>query len=164
MMKGEDVKMVQYFIDYLDILADLHTEIIKAVRQLPADALDWIPFADGNSLSVLIVHTAGAEKFWLGDVVANEPSGRDRPAEFRAKNAAVAELEAMLSESLGYAELVLAKLGLDDLAGVRRDPRNGQEVTVAWALNHVLEHTALHLGHIQVTRDFWSKKPENASE
>jgi uncharacterized damage-inducible protein DinB len=156
--QGENAKMIQYFTDYLDILADLHSEIIKAVRHLPADALDWVPYADGNSLSVLIVHTAGAEKFWLGDVVANEPSGRDRPAEFTARNAAVVELEKMLSESLGYAELVVGKLGLDDLAGIRHDPRNGQEVTVAWALNHVLEHTALHLGHIQVTRDFWNEK------
>lgn len=150
--------MIQYFTDYLDILADLHSEIIKAVRHLPVEALDWVPYADANSLSVLIVHTAGAEKFWLGDVVANEPSGRDRPAEFRARNAAVVELEKSLSESLGYAELVVGKLRLDDLAGIRHDPRNGQEVTVAWALNHVLEHTALHLGHIQVTRDFWDEK------
>ena len=150
--------MIQYFTDYLDILADLHSEMIKAVRHLPAEALDWVPYADGNSPSVLIVHTAGAEKFWLGDVVANKQSGRDRPAEFRAKNAAVAVLEKKLSESLGYAELVVGELGLDDLAGIRHDPRDGQEVTVAWALNHVLEHTALHLGHIQVTRDFWNER------
>lgn len=144
--------MIQFFADYVDNLADLHTDIMKAVRHLPAEALDWVPFPDGNSLSILIAHTAGAEKFWLGDVVANEPSGRDRPAEFRAKNLTLQDLEARLNESLGYAELVLGKLGLEDLEAVRIDPRDGQDVTVAWGMQHTLKHTALHLGHIQITR------------
>lgn len=147
--------MIQFFADYLDNLAELHTEIMKAIRYLPPEAMDWVPFPGGNSLSVLVVHTAGAEKFWLGDVVANEPTGRDRPAEFKAKGLGIHELEAKLNESLGFAELVLGKFELDDLQATRINPRNDQEVTLAWALGHTLRHTALHLGHIQVTRDFW---------
>jgi len=149
--------MIQFFAEYLDNLAELHTEMMKAVRHLPAEALDWVPFPDSNSLSVLIVHSAGSEKYWLGDVVANESSGRDRPAEFHVKNMRLQDLEARLNESLGYAELVVGKLGLEDLEGKRINPRAGQEVSVAWALAHVLKHTALHLGHIQITRQLWDQ-------
>jgi len=28
---------------------------------------------------------------------------------------------------------------------------------VAWALAHALEHTALHLGHIQIGRELWQE-------
>ena len=149
--------MIQFFAEYLDNLAELHSEIIRTVRHLPEEALDWIPFQDGNSLSVMIVHLAGAEKYWIGDVVANEPSARDRPAEFRVKNMRLQDLEARLNKSLGYAELVVDKLGLEDLEAKRINPRDGQEVSVAWALAHTLKHTALHMGHIQITRQLWDQ-------
>ena len=147
--------MYQFFADYLDNLAMLHTDMLKAVRHLPAEALDWVPYPGGNSMSVLVVHSVGAEKFWIGDVVAGEPSGRDRPAEFKVQGLSTQELEARLNESLGYAELVLKKLEMDDLKSVRKDPRNDQEITVASALAHTLKHTALHLGHLELTRELW---------
>ena len=150
--------MIQFFADYLDNLAELHAEMMKAVRHLPPDALDWKPSPSGNSLSVLIVHAAGAEKFWLGDVIANEPSGRDRPAEFAVAGMSISSLESVLNESLGFAELVLSKLEIEDLNSMRIDPRSSEQVTVAWGLSHVLKHTAIHLGHIQVTRDLWDQE------
>ncbi|MFL7891329.1 MAG: DinB family protein [Anaerolineales bacterium] len=157
--------MSSCFADYLDNLAELHTEIMKTVRQLPAEAFDWIPVEGANSLCVLMVHIAGAERYWLGDVIAGEPSGRDRPAEFRAKNLSTDMLEAKLNESLGYAELVLGKLDTNDLGASRIDPRNGQEVTLAWALDHTLKHTAIHLGHIQLTKQLWeNSKSEDAGD
>ena len=68
------------------------------------------------------------------------------------------ELESRLNESLGNAELVLNQLEMDDLKTVRKDPRNGREVSVASALAHALKHTALHLGHIELTREIWLQK------
>ena len=35
-----------------------------------------------NSMNVLVVHLIGAERYWIGDVIAGEPSGRDRESEF----------------------------------------------------------------------------------
>lgn len=150
--------MIPYCADYLENLAELHTEIMQTIRHLPSEALDWAPFPDANSLNVLAVHVAGAEKYWIGDVVAGEPSGRNRPAEFEAKNLSIGELEARLTESLGYAELVLEKLVPDDLDAARISPRDGQQVTVAWALAFILRHTALHLGHIQITKQLWEQR------
>jgi uncharacterized damage-inducible protein DinB len=152
--------MSNCYTDYLDNLAELHTEIMKTVRTLPPEALDWVPVQGANSLCVLMVHVAGAEKFWLGDVVAGEPSGRDRPKEFQAKNLSIHDLETKLNESLGYAELVLEKLNMEDLGELRTSPRDGQQVTVAWALDHTLKHTAIHLGHIQLTRQLWDSSPQ----
>ena len=153
--------MQSFYTDYLDNLNELHTDILRTISDLPQEALDWSPFSGGNSCSVIIVHIAGAEKYWLGDVVAGAPSGRDREAEFRVRNLIVAELEAHLQASLAYAGDVLDKLGLGDLETSRISPRNDKEVTVAWALIHALKHTAIHLGHVQITRQLWEEQQAN---
>ncbi len=153
--------MQSFYTAYLDNLNELHTDFIQTIRDLPQEALDWSPFSGGNSCNVIITHIAGAEKYWLGDVVAGAPSGRDREAEFRVRNLKVAELEAQLQGSLAYAGDVLENLGLGDLETTRRSPRNDQEVTVAWALNHALKHTAIHLGHLQITRQLWEEGQVN---
>jgi uncharacterized damage-inducible protein DinB len=149
--------MQSFFTDYLSNLNELHTDILRTISDLPHEALDWSPFSGGNSCSVIITHIAGAEKYWLGDVVAGVPSGRDRNAEFSVKNLTVGELEARLQESLSYVGDVLVNLVLGDLETTRISPRNDQEVTIAWALDHTLKHTAVHLGHIQITCQLWEE-------
>ena len=56
---------------------------------------------------------------------------------------------------------VLENFDLGDLETARISPRNDQEVTVAWALDHALKHTAIHLGHLQITRQLWEELQEN---
>jgi hypothetical protein len=79
----------------------------------------------------------------------------------KVRNLKVAELEAYLQESLAYVGDVLDELGLGDLEISRISPRNDQEVTVAWALIHALKHTAIHLGHVQITRQLWEEQQVN---
>jgi hypothetical protein len=31
---------------------------------------------------------------------------------------------------------------------------------VGWALCHILKHTALHLGHLQITRQLWEQRQD----
>lgn len=149
--------MRSYFSDYLDSLKELHTEIMNTICDLPREALDWSPFSGGNSCNIIVTHVVGAEKFWLGDVVAGNPTGRDRDAEFKTRNLTIADLEARLQESSTFAGEVLNELNPEDLETSRISPRNNQEISVAWALNHTLKHTAIHLGHIQITRQLWEE-------
>lgn len=141
-----------------DLLAELdalHAEIAHAIEGLPQTALDWSPGPEINSLGVLATHIAGAERYWLGDVIAGEPSNRDRPAEFQTSDIDAATLIARLADSLAYARAVLGRLSLADLEATRISPRDGRTFSVAWCLAHVLQHTAIHAGHIQITRQWW---------
>lgn len=147
--------MQTFYTDYLNNLEELHQEILHTINGLSQDAFDWIPFTGGNSLSVLIVHLTGAERYWIGDVVAGVPSGRDRDSEFKVKNLEPGELAARLQESWSYGAQALENLDLNDLESKRRSLRNDRDVSVAWALEHALKHTAVHLGHIQITRQLW---------
>ena len=75
--------MQPVFSDYMTLLEQRHHEILQALGGLPPAALDWTPGPEMNSISVLIFHLTGAERYWIGDVAAQDPRERDREAEFR---------------------------------------------------------------------------------
>jgi uncharacterized damage-inducible protein DinB len=150
--------MQTFFEDYLERLGALHAQIGTAIEDLPQEALDWVPGEGMNSLSVLVVHTTGSESYWIGEVAGGRPSGRDRDAEFRAHGLTEADLRRRLADGLESARSVLEDLTLQDLERERISPRDGRRLTVGWALAHALEHTGLHLGHIQITRQLWDQR------
>ena len=86
----------------------------------------------------------------LSDVLAQQATGRDREAEFLVRGLSADDLCARLAESRAFARDVLDKLTIDDLV-TPRVLRSGRQVTGAWALLHVLDHTGEHLGHIEIT-------------
>jgi hypothetical protein len=66
-------------------------------------------------------------------------------------------LVAHLDRALAECEQTLAQLTLEDLEARRHAAIQDRECTAMWALLHALEHTALHLGHIQLTRQMWER-------
>jgi uncharacterized damage-inducible protein DinB len=154
--------MDPFYQDYLERLVTLHQGVLDAIEGLPPDSLDWTPIdhpvAEMNSINVLVTHLTGAERYWIGDVALGEPSGRVREAEFQVSGLTQGELRGKFNAASVYARESIAKLNLEDLASPRTSPRDGRTFTVGWALLHVLEHTAIHLGHIQITRQLWEAK------
>jgi hypothetical protein len=150
------------FQDYIDRLAALHQGVLAAIESLSTEALDWIPLAspinEMNSINVLVTHLTGAERYWIGDVALGEISGRIREAEFRVRGKSTMDLAVLINTATEYAQSAVTKLSLEDLTVERTSSRDGRVFTVGWALMHALEHTALHLGHIQVTRQLWDEK------
>jgi uncharacterized damage-inducible protein DinB len=136
----------------LDLLDMLHEECKAELTGLTQEQLDWRPGRGSNSLAVLAVHIAGAEKYWVTECIMGAPSGRDRPGEFATSGLDKRELSDVLDDALGYLRSSLASLPDSDLSEPRVHPRDGRLVTIAWALGHILQHTALHLGHMQMTR------------
>ena len=147
--------MELFFAEYLKVLETLHNEFVQALDGLAKDGVNWAPVGDANSLAVLAVHTAGAQRYWIGDVALGEPSDRDREAEFKAADLTAEAALGPLQSALLYAQTALPRLTLADLEAKRVSPRDGREVTVSWALLHALEHTAMHAGHAQLTRQLW---------
>jgi uncharacterized damage-inducible protein DinB len=150
--------MLRAFADYLERLQTLHTQMQRAIEGLSQDALDWSPGPDMNSIAVLAAHTASAQRYWIGDVAAQDASDRDRDAEFRTQGVDAASLLARLDAALAHSRSVLEKLTLSDLEATRISPRDGKEYSVAWALAHALQHTAIHVGHAQMTRQLWEQR------
>jgi len=155
-MAWKEALMQTFFEDWLNNLQELHNDIEKALNGLPPAALDWTPQAGMNSLVALVVHVTGAERFLVGEVIAREPSNRDREAEFRAHDLAAEALVKRLADSRAYIAGALEKLTLADLE-TKRPFRNQREVTVGRVLGHALKHTATHMGQVQLMRELWEK-------
>ena len=146
--------MQTFYIDYLSNLQELHKDVENALEGFPPEALDWSPKDGVNSITALIVHLTGSQRFLFGDVIAKQDINRDRDAEFRAKGIAPEELKKRLNDNLTYIADILEPLILTDL-DTKRTMRT-REVTLGWVIGHALKHTASHLGHIQVMRDLWN--------
>lgn len=147
--------------DFAERLVDLHKGIEDAISGLPPEAFDWVPGPEMNSLTVLVSHTAGAERYWIGDLAGRDDSARVRATEFEKMGLAEDELKQLLRDTLAHSQSVLARLTAADLEMVHvSKAHNGRSYRVAWALMHALEHTAVHLGHIQMVRQLWQQQME----
>lgn len=149
--------MQAFFRDYWDILQRHHNAIDQALAGLTQQALDWSPAPEVNSIGVLAAHVIGSERYWIIDVVAQRSTNRDRDAEFRSAAITAETLRALLAAAGHEIQGVLEGLTIEQLAEPRRSPRHDSDYTVGWALAHVLEHTGLHVGHIEVTRHWWER-------
>ena len=154
--------MHPFFKDYLERLTDLHQGILNALKGLPSEALDWTPIQETtgemNSINVLVTHLCGAERYWIGDVACGDYSDRVRAEEFQVSGMDGDALAAKINNATAYAQSALEKLNINDLDKDGTSPQDERKFTVGWALLHALEHTAIHLGHIQITRQMWDEK------
>lgn len=149
--------MHPFFENYLERLATLHTDIITVLERLPQPALDWKPDVNMNSIAVLVAHTAGAERYWIGDMTVRQTSERIRDTEFQTSGLEHSKLKELLDAALADANTVLEELTIEELSQERTRPHSDERYMVGWCLLHALEHTATHVGHVQLMGDMWEK-------
>jgi uncharacterized damage-inducible protein DinB len=145
--------------NYLQRIEDLRGQVSSLIADLPAEALNWRPLKDSgeqgtNSLAVLVAHIAGAEHFWIAEVIGGYPPTRDRDAEFRLQATGAAALVRLLEKTGEETRQVFSALSPADLDGTKE--AGGRAVPVRWGIVHVIDHTALHLGHMQLTYQLWA--------
>lgn len=148
---------------YVNMIEDLRGQVGDLLVGLPPEALNWRPVQGRedhatNSLAVLATHVAGAEHFWIAEVIAGQAPTREREAEFRTVIGDAQVLQERLVAVGRQTRQILEELDEATL-GAERTARPGtaqaRVVPVRWAILHVIDHTALHLGHMQLTRQLW---------
>ncbi|MCC6602993.1 MAG: DUF664 domain-containing protein [Anaerolineae bacterium] len=143
---------------YLERIEDLRAQVARIVQTVSPEALNWRPDEaseahEMNSLAVMATHVAGAEHFWIGEVVGQLPATRNRDAEFATVVADTAVLRQTFERVHEQTRRILQALTQEDLDGVRQ--ARDRQVPTRWAILHVIDHTALHLGHMQITAQLW---------
>jgi len=127
--------------DYLTKLGVLKEEIRNAIQGLDDNAANWRPLPkDTNSIYAILCHLA-------------ETVNRDREAEFRASGHLSDVLDRW--ERIGRtSESILSNLSYSQLAESRTVSTiiGVETYTVRHCILHVISHYAIHLGHIQITR------------
>ena len=133
-----------YYTDFLNDLESLHDKIKELIDSQSQQALDWSPQPGVGSLNMIVSHVAGAERYWIGEVVGREQPARRPGPVYRVTGLDNKELCKRLDDALSYCRKVLEKCERGELDGRRISPRDGREVTVRWSFEHVIEHTANH--------------------
>lgn len=144
---------------YSEYIRKQIASIQAVLAELTPEQLNWKPPLPGsNSLYAIATHVLGNARAWVLGIACGQPLRRDRPAEF-ASAGTFADIEAASRELSAEIESALAAM---DAAELERRAVPSQElwgegephdITVREALAHVFEHAAIHLGHIQMTRD-----------
>jgi uncharacterized damage-inducible protein DinB len=145
--------------NYLERIEDLRGQISGLIAELPAEALNWRPIEEEddhatNSLAVLVAHSTGAEHFWIAEVVGGRRATRDREAEFGRVATSSGELIQLLEKTTLETREVFLTLEDTDVNNTRQT--GGRTVPVRWCILHVIDHTSLHLGHMQITYQLWA--------
>lgn len=143
------------------VLAQLHfvhRDMLAMVRELPPDALVWKPGPEMSTLAGITRHTLYCEKYALlaaGGLDYNYDSETDRQMLDATDDAPA--LVAHIAEADMVAKRALPTLTVEGL-GARLPVWGGTEEETAGALiADALNHTAMHWGHMQMTRQLWQQ-------
>jgi Protein of unknown function (DUF664) len=143
---------------YLEAMGEMREEIVKLLEGLPEEALDWKPIqGEGelatNSLAAMATHVAGSATYLIKEVVGGQSMQRNRQAEFESRGVSVSALKARLDGAVKTMEETLASLNDQQLDDDRK--YRDRTAKIRWIVLHVIEHTAQHVGHMQLTRQLW---------
>lgn len=141
-------------------LKHLLDRLCVAIEGLDGVQLNWRPPApDANSVYVIAAHVLGNAEAWVLGIACGQPIERDRPAEFAAAGTDAAPLIARARDLARRFEEALGALPPQALDEVRQPSPTlwgegtPRPVTVREALMEVIEHAAIHIGQIHITRD-----------
>jgi len=144
----------------IDNYRELHQRLHQAVEGLDTGALNWVPCKDANSIGVLVIHTMASEMDWL-HIAAGRPFPRDRESEFRARAAHPLALHQRIDEVMTAIPDLLKTAYEEDLATRRQRERDGRVETALWCILHSVEHTAEHVGQVELTRQLLPATPQS---
>lgn len=143
------------------VIERIAREIMGKLAELRDEQLNQpLPVPDANTVFAIATHAVGMGEFWVLTLVGDRPSNRNRAAEFRAVGegkAVIARYQQWLADS----HTLLATLPDTAMTRVVEPPFEFRStgglqdgpLTVRDCLYHVIEHTATHLGHIQLSAD-----------
>ena len=138
-------------------------DIRAALKDLTDEQLNQCPDVPGaNSAYIIATHVLGNARAWILGIACGQPLSRDRPAEFASSGSyeALEKAASALSEEINGAFEGLDPATLDDrFVPVQELWGEGEphEIARREAFAHVIEHAAMHLGQIHLTRDLLLK-------
>jgi hypothetical protein len=132
-------------------LEHLRESAIFKVGGLDPAQLRWQPAPAANSLGVLVVHLGYTERLWLRAICAGEQMDMAwRAHMFELHDGwGVEDVVAFYREESAQADLVLDQVASIDL----RSRGALRPTTFRWAVFHLIEEAARHVGHMDITRE-----------
>lgn len=120
---------------------------------LSKEQLRWRPAPTANSCGGIVQHLAYTERWWFRCVFADEDLPLDfkedgmRPSFELAPGATAESVRSFYEEECALADAAIEGASLYDWS--RAD--FGRKTTLRWILTHMVEETARHAGHLDIT-------------
>ena len=133
-------------------LAHLRASVVHKIDDLDPDQLRWKPTPTANSLGVIVVHLGYAERLWFRAIVDGEPmdmTWRQHMFDELPDGWTRDDVVAFYAAECAAADAVLDRAPSFDVAS-KGDER---PTTLRWAMVHMIEETARHAGHMDITRE-----------
>lgn len=142
---------VKPFVQTIDLL---HDDIYKAVEPLSDDEINWRHPHLTNTVGILLRHVAGSERQWILEVVGGRTIERKRDEEFGRERLQKAPLVENLRRAQAEVKEILERMSPAGLMEEVEQIFRGKTVmfTKSWGILHSIQHTAYHLGQIQLFR------------
>lgn len=139
-------------------IRSLLERVCACLEGLSETQLNWRPpMHDANSAYVIAAHTIGCARAFVLGIACGQDVKRDRSAEFRASGPDATDLTAQVRRLLDDMDIALATSALDQRIlppkSLFGEEGELKETSVREVLLDVVEHTSLHLGQLQITRD-----------
>jgi uncharacterized damage-inducible protein DinB len=132
-------------------LIHLRESAIFKLEDLDDEQLRWRPAPTANSLGIIVVHLGYAERLWLRAIFAGEEMDMGwRQHMFDLPDGwSVDDVVSFYRAETAAADAVLDRAESFDL------PSSGpvRPTTLRWAVLHLIEETARHAGHMDITRE-----------
>lgn len=132
----------------------------EVVDGLDADALNWQPGEETNSIAALVAHTFDALRYHTASGVGLDLE-RDREAKFLAVAGSAGELLALIDKVEREVDGYIANITAQSLAEeyTRAAQNNATRThTGAWWLLHALQHAGEHIGQASLTRQMYEQR------
>ncbi len=132
-------------------LVHLRESALLKLEDLTDQQVRWRPTATANSLGSIVVHLGFAERLWLRAIFAGEPMDMSWRAHMFDVPAgwSVDDVVAFYRAETAVADVVLDGADSFDLPSAAAF----RPTTLRWVVTHLLEETARHVGHMDITRE-----------
>ena len=132
-------------------LTHLRESAILKLEDLDDDQLRWAPAPTANSLGVIGTHLGYAERLWFRAIFAGEEMDMTwRQHMFELPDGwSVDDVVAFYRAECAAADAVLDRAPSFDLPSVAPI----RPTTLRWVVTHMIEETARHVGHMDITRE-----------
>lgn len=136
---------------------DMWREVIDG---LDADALNWRPGEETNSIAVLVAHAFDSTRFHTANSVGLSLE-RNREEKFLTAAGGADELRALIDEVEREVDSYIDRLSRDSLTEVYTRPAQNNTTRIhsgAWWLLHALQHASEHIGQASLTRQLYEQR------